>query len=154
MPDESEDSQKPSVARELHLQEWAALHVEVNGNAQESRDTERNVILASFLIWAWVLAQREFFYWPALLLPPLAVTLGLLRVDALGLADTHIGAYLRKIEDEYGLPTLGWEKHFRGPKLDFATQHLVGKSRRLFWRAMIVVSMAISAFIAFYLWNK
>ncbi len=131
-------------AKEFHLEEWKSLREEIAANGKETLDTERNVVIATFAVWLWVLTQRDCAYWPALLLPPVTVALGMWRCQALGDAMWDIGQYLRKIEKTYGLPALGWESHFRGERGENPRQHRVGMTRKVFWRILLATSVIIS----------
>lgn len=139
-------------AKDFHLEEWKSLREEIAANGKEMRDTERNIVIACFAIWIWIIKEKEYAYWPALLLPPVAALLGMWRCKALGNATWDIGMYLKKIETEYGfIPNLGWEHNFRGEFGENPQQHRVGITANVFWYVLVIGSILMSVLIGIFL---
>jgi hypothetical protein len=145
---ETEAEARRLAAKEFHLEEWKSLREEIAANGKETRDTERNIVIACFVIWVWVLKEKDCAYWPALVLPPIAALLGMWRCNALGNATWNIGEYLKKIETEYRFsPDLGWEHNFRGEVGESPQQHRLGVTATVFWSILVIGSILMSVLI-------
>jgi hypothetical protein len=150
LPDSSPERSPRGSA--YHLEEFKSLRDEIAANNAATRETERLVALACFAIWVWVIRAKDFAFWPALVLPPVAVALGAWRAQALGVAMWEVGLYIRKLEETYGhVPPLGWERHFRGQQAEKPSQHRLGRTAQAFWWTLFVTAITFSIGIAWVL---
>jgi hypothetical protein len=111
----------------FHNQEYVALRSEILQRMQALMQVEREVIIGTFLLYAWVLTRENVRYLlpVALWLPfPLAVA-GAFRLESNRHRILELGCYLNKLEDVMAaVPKLGWENSLatiRGSPYDLSS---------------------------------
>jgi ABC-type sugar transport system permease subunit len=133
-------------ASDFHLEQLKILRAKADRLNEETRATERYVLLASGAIYTFLFAQSpalhtlrsaKFIWW----IPPVLALLGGLRSYALGGYITGCDRYVKKAEDALRLPGLvGWEHYWKD---DPETQPL----HTTVWVAKVVWLVAIVATI-------
>jgi hypothetical protein len=96
----------------FHNQEYAALRAEILQRIQALMQVEREVIVGTFLLYAWVLTKgnQRYLVPIALWLPFLLAVAGSFRLESNRHRILELGCYLNKLEDVMTMGSkLGWE---------------------------------------------
>jgi hypothetical protein len=141
-------------ASEFHLEQLKILRAKADRLHEETRATERYVLLASGAIYTFLFAQSnalhallsaKFIWW----IPPILALLGGLRSLALRDYITGCDSYVKKAEDALRLPGLvGWEHYWKD---DPETQTLLKTVRvaGAIWWAILLGTILIAVIAMF-----
>jgi nucleoside permease NupC len=143
----------------FHLAEYAALRAEIDQRIAALMDVEREVVIGSFVLYAWLLGRerKSIDLWAritAVWLPVLLSGISYLRLEANRQRIRQIGDYLSELEAQLAYPALkGWEHVLTGirethPDLSTTYYGMVGLLYFVF-----TVIFAVIGTLMFYLLN-
>lgn len=126
------------------LAEYSAVREEIKWIIGQIDALERNALIVTGAIWAWIATQHwEDLY---VILPLVLSILFFIKRRSLSLSLREAAVYVLKIEEHFALPEgIGWEhhlakkrpKHFRAWKLAF-------------WLLLIVANLGMAVFTLFF----
>ncbi len=126
--------------RQFLLSEYSALRQEILETLKELPSNEKLGMVFSGAFWAWVLTKPEgrHYIFVTAWIPGALSILFALRAKAFSkkLHDFH--NYLVKIESEFDLGKLGWEKHMEEREEGWFERY-----NKAFWPALIFGNIAV-----------
>jgi hypothetical protein len=131
-------------AKEFYLKEYEFLRREVEIAISDYRATERNIVIAVGVSWAWLYQVRKEVPWEAWLVPCLFVVLGILRTysDETFFRSAH--KYLTRVEESFSSANDpgGWE-HWEHANV---ARNWTRFSAVLFWTFLLLSTIAVAIF--------
>ena len=152
-----------NAGQTFHLQEYDALRQEMLHHINVNENAEKEALIGSVLVYAWVLAQSSMSLTLRVIVSvlPLALVLfGWVRARAHGNRIGELGSYIKALENKYGealeitLPTEvgrhvevnGWETYLA--QVTPGRWYHLGLDSEIRWRVYVLLSLA--APLAFY----
>ena len=136
---------------QYHVAEYASLHGEIRELNVEARTLERQVLLATGAVWAWLAVHGTNVPQLAWFIPVLFSVAGATRAFALKRAVENIALYIRRLDAELctGRPSLmGWEtlRRLKPPTEGFKTSGVMW-SAWFFWGLLVLATALIPIFV-------
>jgi hypothetical protein len=133
----------------FHIAEYTALRAEANQRIDALMDVEREVVIGSFVLYAWLFGRNSIDLWTylALWLPVMLSGISYFRLEANRRRIRQLGDYLRNLEFRLANPDLkGWEhllEHIRQTGPDFPAKYY-SRVGRLYVVCTVVFAIAVT----------
>lgn len=136
--------------REFHRDEYLTLRTEIDRHDAQRARLQYLSILASVLI-SWWLIRTESDRYPALLLLVLSGLPIIMLAAGWWISQAHvgrsydIGKYLKRLEQKFGNPELGWEQFLGELRASGQTTSVTKRTKALFVAVGVVETLVLVA---------
>jgi hypothetical protein len=137
-----------AATKEFLLEEQKQRRLELSHLIKSIENDQRNAVVLTGAIWAWLLTNADKVSGPANLivavLPALVIAFLFYRYRGLSQAIQLVAEYTRRLELVFELPDgLGWETHVLHLRDDGRWPGSLGKRARVLWASLVILNSVI-----------